>query len=476
MKSRRVLRKTLIIIGLVCAWELVSLAVHSKLIMASPLETISAFFEMAKTGEFYTTILFSTYRVLLGFFIACALSIVFGTLAYRFSLIKDILQPIILLMKSIPVASFIIIALLWMGSRNLSIFIVVLVALPVLYTQLLSGLENTPGKYLELADVFGFSFSVRVRAIYLPAIREGFLAASSLAVGMSFKAGIAAELISGVGGSIGDKIYRAKLYFSTGELFAWTGVIVALSFVCEKLVVAIFKAVFNGLSGEGAFEETPKSYARGNIKSAEDKEDKENESGVSLSLKNVTKSYEKTGQLFDISLDSHSPEIIAVCGPSGEGKTTLLHILAGLVEPDSGIVRTPKRKSMVFQDTRLIEHLSAAANVRCALSCTLKTSQNMDVNHALSDLLPKECLAKPVRELSGGERRRVELVRAMLADSKLVLLDEPFTGTDEETKERAMAFIRKYHKERVIVCTAHEVDEVMRLKPQKKVEMERKLI
>ncbi len=455
MKSKRIVRKTIIIIALVCAWELVSLAVHSKLIMASPIETISAFFGMVREADFYSTILFSTCRVLLGFLISCILAIIFSTLAYKSSLIKDILQPIILLMKSIPVASFIIIALLWMGSKNLSVFIVVLVALPILYMQLLTGLENTPKKYLELAEVFRFKHLTRVITIYLPSIREGFISACRLAVGMSFKAGIAAEVISGVGGSIGEKLYFSKLYFSTGELFAWTGVIVALSFVCERVVVFVFKKAFDVLMGKRLLNQTTRSNSA------------ESNRFAGMAINHVTKTYAETGQLFDISLEADSPEIIAVCGPSGKGKTTFLHILAGLTEPEGGTLSLPEKKSIVFQDTRLIEHLDAIRNVMCA--CPDKSEEY--IINILMELLPAECLDKPVNQLSGGERRRVELVRALLADSQILLLDEPFTGLDEEMKNRAMDFIRKYQGERIIVCTAHELKEIMKFKLYKTVEV-----
>ncbi len=451
VNSKRLLRKFLIIVLLICAWELVSLAVHSKLIMASPIETISAFFGMVREADFYSTILFSTCRVLLGFLISCVLAIAFSALAYNSSLIKDILQPIILLMKSIPVASFIIIALLWMGSKNLSVFIVVLVALPILYTQLLTGLENTPKKYLELAEIFRFKTLTRVLAIYLPSIREGFISACRLAVGMSFKAGIAAEVISGIGGSIGEKLYFSKLYFSTGELFAWTGVIVALSFVCEKIVVFVFGKAFDVLTSKRCLK-TCKGDATAS------------DSHAGLSVNHATKTYTETGQLFDISLEADSPEIIAVCGPSGKGKTTFLHILAGLTEPDEGTLSLPEKKSIVFQDTRLLEHLDAIRNVMCA--CPDKSEEN--IASVLTELLPTECLDKPVSQLSGGERRRVELVRAFLADSQIILLDEPFTGLDEEMKSRAIEFIKKHQGERIIVCTAHEAGEVVKLNfPQK---------
>ncbi len=131
--------------------------------------------------------------------------------------------------KAIPVASFIILVLIWVPSRNLSIVISFLMVLPVVYTNVLNGIASTDRKLLEMAQVFRVPLSRRIRYIYLsqllPFLRTGF----SLSLGLCWKAGIAAEVIGIPKGSIGEKLYEAKVYLQTADLFAWTLVIVLIS-------------------------------------------------------------------------------------------------------------------------------------------------------------------------------------------------------------------------------------------------------
>lgn len=465
-KAKRLAGKIMIICVWFGIWEALALAIHSKLIMAGPVETVRALLQMAGTRAFYTSILFSACRVLAGFLTALLLAVVLAALSYRYTLIREFLHPFFLLARSIPVASFVILALLWMGSKNLAVLIVVLVALPILYSQLLAGLQNVEQKYKELAEVFRFRFWTRVCTVYVPAVREQFLASCRLAVGMSFKAGIAAEVIAGTRGSIGEQLYLAKLYFSTGELFAWTAVIVALSWGCEKLTMLLCRMLFKCLTGEIRDGRRRRRSALGNEAVYMAGAD---ESQESLSLTHVTKSYDGRTVFSDVSIYAQAPELVVLAGPSGTGKTTLLYILAGLCVPDGGEVTVPKEKTMVFQDIRLFEHLSAVSNVVYAMGNGFlqRNAAEAAASQALRELLPEECLWKPVKNLSGGERRRVELVRAMLAGGQMILLDEPFTGMDEKTREQAMAFLRRHQMNRLVVLSVHEAKLTEALMPEK---------
>ena len=135
--------------------------------------------------------------------------------------------------------------------------------------------------------------------------------------------------------------------------------------------------------------------------------------------------------------------------PSGSGKTTLLRILAGLTEADSGEVNVPATVSMVFQEDRLCMEYSALKNVE------MITGDPSRAEEALSCLLDPEDLKKSCADLSGGMKRRVALVRAMEAAAGLILLDEPFTGMDEETKSRAEVYIRRKQQGRTLIIATH---------------------
>lgn len=162
--------------------------------------------------------------------------------------------------------------------------------------------------------------------------------------------------------------------------------------------------------------------------------------------------------LRDITLDLASGSRTVLTDASGAGKTTLIRTLAGTLMPLSGQVLAPGSLSLVCQDTRLVESLSAEDNV--ALVSGLSPSE---VRSLLLEMLPEEALGRPVSELSGGQRRRVELVRALAHPSAAVLLDEPFASLDEATHREAAAFVLRHLGGRTLLVASHAPGDVQLL-------------
>ena len=144
-------------------------------------------------------------------------------------------------MKTVPVASFVILALIWAGADNLSLIISFLVVFPIIYLNTAAGLSSTDGQLLEMSRVYRVRRSARIWHIYRPALAPYLVSACQVALGMSWKSGIAAEVIGTPEYSIGENLYMAKGFFTTDELFAWTAVIIALSFLFEKAVLLLIK-------------------------------------------------------------------------------------------------------------------------------------------------------------------------------------------------------------------------------------------
>ena len=162
---------------------------------------------------------------------------------------RELLSPLVAVVKAVPVASFIILALVWLDSRSLACFIAFLMVFPPVYLGVLEGIRQTEGRLLEMARVFRVPLGRQVRGIYLPAVLPHFRTAVSLGLGLCWKAGIAAEVIGLPGGSLGERLYSAKVYFQTPDLFAWTAVIVAVSVVFEKLFLALVDALAGKAGG-----------------------------------------------------------------------------------------------------------------------------------------------------------------------------------------------------------------------------------
>lgn len=181
-----------------------------------------------------------------------------------------------------------------------------------------------------------------------------------------------------------------------------------------------------------------------------------------IELRHITKSYDGLPVLTDISMTFRDGGCYCLMSPSGSGKTTLMRIMMGLETPDEGIVAiTPGGKtaaiSAVFQEDRLCESFSPMDNVMMCVGRSLKASR---VRWEMGKLLPEECLNRPVSTLSGGMKRRVAVLRALLTPSDILIMDEPFTGMDEELKRSVIAYIREKQDGRILILSTHQEEDV----------------
>ena len=228
-------------------WQAASMALDSDILLVSPLRVIATLLALLPTAGLWRTVGCSFVRIAGGFLLALALGTALALAAYRWRMVETLLRPYVVVIKSVPVASFIILALIWMGSARLPLFISFLMVFPVIYGNTLQGLKSTDPQLLEMARLFRVPWARRLRYIHLPALEPFLLAGCSTALGMSWKAGVAAEVIGVVAGSLGERLYDAKIYLQTADLLAWTVVIVALSALFERLVLALLRRGFRRL-------------------------------------------------------------------------------------------------------------------------------------------------------------------------------------------------------------------------------------
>ena len=235
-------------------WQIAAMAIGQEVFLVSPLQAIGALLELLPQVDFWQRVGFSAGRILLGFGLGAVSSVVLAVAAERWAWVETLLSPVMQLVKATPVASFIILALVWVSGSSLSILISFLMVLPVLYGAVRTGIESVDGQLLEMAEVFRLPLGRRVRAIWLPAVLPAFRQGCSVALGICWKSGVAAEVIGLPDGSIGDALYRAKITLSTGELFAWTFVIILLSAAFEKLFLTLLDRAVARVLGEETAE------------------------------------------------------------------------------------------------------------------------------------------------------------------------------------------------------------------------------
>ncbi len=228
-------------------WQAAAMVMNRPLLLSSPLRVAERLFALLGEGEFYRALGFSLQRIALGFVLGLLCGTLLAVLAARLSLLEVLLRPLMATVKSVPVASFIILALLWLSARQLSAFISFLMVLPILYGGVLSGLESTPKEMIELSRVYRMSPLRRLVYIHLPHLKPHLFSALTLALGMSWKAGVAAEVIGIPSGSIGEQLYQSKVYFDLTSLYAWTVAIVCISVLLEKAVLLLVRRLYERL-------------------------------------------------------------------------------------------------------------------------------------------------------------------------------------------------------------------------------------
>ena len=228
-------------------WQGLSVYIGHEILLASPVSVVIRLAQLVPEAGFWQSVLFSLQRIAAGFLLAVVSGVLFAALAARFRRIEEFLASAILTIKATPVASFIILVLLWIPSRNLSVIISFLMVLPIIYTNVLNGIRNVDSMLLEMADVFRISEYRRIMYIYVSQVLPFFQAACLVGLGLCWKAGIAAEVIGLPGGSIGEKLYMAKIYLATPDLFAWTLTIIIISVIFERLFMFLIQVLINRL-------------------------------------------------------------------------------------------------------------------------------------------------------------------------------------------------------------------------------------
>lgn len=234
-KRRAIASKAGAVLAWALLWFLAARAVNKPLLVASPGETLRELLSLAGDPAFYQTVLRSLASILGGFFSAVAAGCLVACLSLKSTFLRAFFAVPLGVVKATPVASFIILALVWLKSSHLSLFISFLMVLPLVAGNVYQGLVETDGKLLEMGRTFGFGRVGLWRHVYLPSAMPYFLAACKTGLGMAWKAGVAAEVLGMVSGTIGRQLYDAKIYLETPKLFAWTAVVILLSVGMERL-------------------------------------------------------------------------------------------------------------------------------------------------------------------------------------------------------------------------------------------------
>ena len=372
-QNKQFFRRLLAVAFWLAVWQATAMAIGQEVFLVSPVQALRTLVQLLPRADFWQRVCFSSGRILLGFLLGAVVSVVLAICAARWSAADALLAPVMQLVKATPVASFIILALVWVRGSALSVLISFLMVLPVLYGAVRTGIAGADVQLLEMAAVFRLPAGRRLRAIWLPAVLPAFRQGCSVALGICWKS-------------------------------RW------------------------------------RSAGRGGDKM--------------LKLQHLTKRFGAAPLFTDLCMEVDAP--VVLWASSGWGKTTLLRILMGLERPTTGSVEGVGRVAAVFQEDRLCPQLNAVQNV----TLVLPGAENQYKEQITSDFqqlgMDTAALQLPARRLSGGQKRRVALLRALWAPSDTLLLDEPFTGMDPDTLQRAAALLRQRCAGKPVLLATHD--------------------
>jgi len=439
---------------LLVIWQIAALVIGQDIILVAPWQVVTTLVTLVPQPGFWATVAHSLLRIVAGFVGAYVLGVLSAWAASRNRWVGALLGTLMRLIRSIPVVSFIILLLIWANSTWLSLWVAGLMVLPIIYANAEEGFAARDPKLTAMADVFGFTPVRRWWAITLPGLMPFLVAAARVGFGLAWKAGVSAEVIGLPTGSIGDRLYQAKLYLSTADLFAWTAVIVTLSYLCEKAILLVLRAVSTALG----------RYGTGEPRLAPPTQVCDPVTGVRF--RNVRFLYGDTPVLSGLTFDCPAGGTVWLDGANGTGKTTTLHLALGLLTPASGEV-TPaaSARSAVFQEDRLCDHLTAVANVRLGLGYPAPTAAI--ITELARAGVTSDLTGRPVGQLSGGQRRRVALVRALMRPAGFLCLDEPYTGIDEASLDGVVTYTLERIHDRAVLLVCHDATVAARFHPRR---------
>ena len=228
-------------------WQLVSYLIGQEILLVSPVSALLRLGSLSIEMDFWKTVWYSFSKISFGFILAFILGIVMAVLGANCRYFRTIIKPLMDTIQAIPVVSFIILCLIWVSSDNLSVLISFLMVLPIIYTNVLNGIDSIEPSFNDLVKVFKIRKRNIIRYIYISEVYPHLKSAIHISLGLCWKSGVAAEVIGMPNMSIGDYLYKAKIYLSTGDLFAWTLVIIILSVVFRKVFIFLMDKLVDRL-------------------------------------------------------------------------------------------------------------------------------------------------------------------------------------------------------------------------------------
>lgn len=440
---KRIVLTCLSILLIPVAWQLLSWQMAQPQLIPSFPDLIRALFRLVYSPGFLVSIGTTCLRACVGLLLSLAAASITAFLLNRSEGIRLLFMPWLSLLRSVPVISFILLALIFLNPEMIPLLIAFLTMYPLLTENLLKGLMNRRDSWKMLARQFHLNAWNRLFQINYPQLKPYLFSGLASAVGFGWRAIIMGEVLSQCVDGIGKRMKEAQVFIDVPELIAWTLVAIVLSWLTDKLISRLSDWQPSVRYRHSAVELQAVSLQPNDI-----------------CLTDVSYSY----GVHHMNIVLKVGKIYALSAPSGQGKTTLLQLLNGTLRPISGEISClPGQTANLFQEPTLLPQLTAKENIMLGGSAyydrAILEQQSLRLLAAFQ--LEKQAEMFPAA-LSYGQQQRVALARALMFPAGLLLLDEPFNGLDVELRQLVARFLVEWQQEKqaTVVFSSHHVDEI----------------
>lgn len=220
-------------------WFIISYVKRREILIVSPQAVLKRLFEILMEKEAYLNIFNTFLNLTLGLLTAVIIALILSYLSYRFNVLKELIEPLVKTIKSIPVVSFIIFALIFFKIESLGLIISTIVIIPLVYINIMEGLCQISKDYIFMGKIFNVSHFKKFKYIYFESLKPYFLSSLLVSLGFGFKSIVAAEVIGHPEYGLGSRIYDAKIYLDMEGLIAWTIIGISLNFFLEFIIKRI---------------------------------------------------------------------------------------------------------------------------------------------------------------------------------------------------------------------------------------------
>lgn len=440
---KRIVLTCLSILLIPVAWQLLSWQMAQPQLIPSFPDLIRALLRLVYSPGFLVSIGTTCLRACVGLLLSLAAASITAFLLNRSEAIRFLFMPWLSLLRSVPVISFILLALIFLNPEMIPLLIAFLTMYPLLTENLLKGLMNRRDSWKMLARQFHLNAWNRLFQIYYPQLKSYLFSGLASAVGFGWRAIIMGEVLSQCVDGIGKRMKEAQVFIDVPELIAWTLVAIVLSWLTDKLISRLSDWQPSVRYRHSAVELQAVSLQPNDI-----------------CLTDVSYSY----GVHHMNIILKAGKIYVLSAPSGQGKTTLLQLLNGTLKPTGGeITGLPQQTANLFQEPTLLPQLTAKENIMLGGAAYYdRAILEQEALRLLAAFQLEEQAGMYPAALSYGQQQRVALARALLFPAGLLLLDEPFNGLDAELRQLVARFLVAWQQEKqaTVVFSSHHADEI----------------